>query len=91
MAATAAEACDLVAAAPGRRGLLVPSPLGAPDGVAVLVAGEDPAEYARVLYASLHRADDLGLDLLVAVPPPEEGLGLAIADRLRRAAGGGGA
>lgn len=45
----------------------------------------DPAGFARVLYARLREADSLG-DLILVVPPPESGLGLAVADRLRRAA-----
>jgi L-threonylcarbamoyladenylate synthase len=42
--------------------------------------------YARDLYAALRRADAAGLDVLVVVPPADEGLGAAINDRLRRSA-----
>jgi len=42
---------------------------------------------ARGLYAMLRQADADGFDAIVVVLPPEEGLGLAIADRLRKAAG----
>ncbi len=42
---------------------------------------------ARELYAALHRLDSLPLDLILAEPVPEEGLGRAINDRLQRAAG----
>jgi len=52
------------------------SDLGAPD------------EYARVLYGRLREADRLGLDVLVVIPPPAEGIGVAVRDRLRRAATG---
>ena len=45
------------------------------------------AEQARQLYLRLRQADDLGLDVLVAVPPMDAGLGHAVCDRLRRAAG----
>lgn len=86
VAATVVEALDLVAAGSGRRGLLLPHAAEVPEGVALLVADDDPSGYARVLYARLRQADQLGLDVLVAVPPPEEGLGVAVADRLRRAA-----
>jgi L-threonylcarbamoyladenylate synthase len=41
---------------------------------------------AANLFACLHRLDALGLDLLLAEPLPEIGLGLAIMDRLRKAA-----
>lgn len=67
-------------------GVLLPRAVVVPAGVTLLVADEDPAAYARVLYARLRQADRLGLDLLVAVAPPEEGVGVAVADRLRRAA-----
>ena len=88
VAATVAEALDRAAAAPERCGLLLPRPVDVPAGVTLLVADEEPAGYARVLYARLRQADHLGLDLLVVVPPAEQGLGVAVADRLRRAASG---
>lgn len=39
------------------------------------------------LYGSLRRADDAGADVIVVPLPEEAGLGLAVADRLRKAAG----
>ena len=48
--------------------------------------GRDNGAYARDLYAALRRAAAAGLDVLVVVPPADEGLGAAINDRLRRAA-----
>jgi L-threonylcarbamoyladenylate synthase len=45
------------------------------------------ADYARKLYGFLRELDQRGCDLIVASLPVEEGLGLAIANRLRRAAG----
>jgi len=86
VAATVDEAVALAVATGGRTGLLLPGTAAAPPGVALLVADDDPAGYARALYASLRRADRLGLDLVIAVPPVEEGVGVAVADRLRRAA-----
>lgn len=56
------------------------------DGVVTLAAPVDADEYARVLYAALRHADALGLDVVLAVPPAPEGIGAAVADRLRRAA-----
>ncbi len=47
----------------------------------------DPDADARDLYARLRAADDAGADVVLAVLPSETGLGTAIADRLRRAAG----
>jgi L-threonylcarbamoyladenylate synthase len=41
----------------------------------------------RELYASLRRADSWGVDVIVVPLPEEKGMGLAVADRLRKAAG----
>ncbi len=46
----------------------------------------DLREAAATLFAKLRRLDAAGLDLIVAEPVPEQGLGLAIMDRLRKAA-----
>ncbi|MFB9691043.1 Sua5 family C-terminal domain-containing protein [Amycolatopsis plumensis] len=54
---------------------------------AVVAIPESMAEYARGLYGFLRELDRLGCDLIVASLPVEQGLGLAIANRLRRAAG----
>ncbi|HVW32527.1 MAG TPA: L-threonylcarbamoyladenylate synthase [Acidimicrobiia bacterium] len=68
-------------------GLLAPGRIsGLPPGVDALPpAGGAPA-YAQCLYQRLREADRRGLDVLLAVPPPERGIGAAVADRLRRAA-----
>ena len=55
--------------------------------VAVLPAGP-AAAHAQRLYAELRRLDGMGVDVLVAQPSPDGGLGLAINDRLQRAAQG---
>jgi L-threonylcarbamoyladenylate synthase len=58
-----------------------------PDQVVVLDAPRDAEEYARVLYARLREADALDLDVLLVVSPrSSDGLGAAVADRVRRAA-----
>jgi L-threonylcarbamoyladenylate synthase len=59
------------------------------DGVraGLLDPGPDPDAYARHLYEWLRRADEDGLEVLVAVPPAASGLGWAVRDRLRKAAG----
>lgn len=85
MARSADEALDRATAGTVRAGVLLPRAAEVPSGITLLVAGEDPAAYAQVLYARLRQADKLGLDLLVAVAPAEDGLGVAVADRLRRA------
>ncbi len=54
-----------------------------------LEAPDDPAEYARVLYARLRAADAPDVDVIVAVAPVDDGgIGSAVLDRLRRAAAG---
>jgi L-threonylcarbamoyladenylate synthase len=54
---------------------------------AVLAIPEASADYARGLFGYLRELDARGCDLIIASLPVEEGLGLAIANRLRRAAG----
>ncbi|MFI6360357.1 L-threonylcarbamoyladenylate synthase [Streptomyces sp. NPDC050743] len=54
---------------------------------AVVALPGSMAAYARGLYGFLRELDRQGCDLIVASLPVEEGLGLAIANRLRRAAG----
>jgi L-threonylcarbamoyladenylate synthase len=60
-----------------------------PPDVVVLDAPADSDEYARVLYARLREVDRRGVDVLLAVLPPDAGVGVAVGDRLRRAAGRG--
>ncbi|MEU6091610.1 L-threonylcarbamoyladenylate synthase [Streptomyces sp. NPDC047085] len=68
--------------------LLPPSFTDAPvKAHAVVPVPGSPAAYARGLYGFLRELDQRGCDLIVASLPDEEGLGLAIANRLRRAAG----
>jgi L-threonylcarbamoyladenylate synthase len=54
----------------------------------VLATFRDPADYARGLYQRLRDADAQHLDVVLAVPPPDVGVGRAVRDRLRRAAAG---
>ncbi len=46
----------------------------------------DPAEAAANLFSMLHELDALGVSDIAVSPIPEQGLGIAINDRLRRAA-----
>ncbi len=62
------------AAAPGYAASEVLSPTG------------DLREAAATLFAKLRRLDEAGLDLILAEAVPETGLGVAIMDRLRKAA-----
>jgi L-threonylcarbamoyladenylate synthase len=51
-----------------------------------LTPANDSREAATRLFAAMRRLDALHLNLILAEPPPLEGLGPAIADRLRKAA-----
>jgi len=62
-------------------------PVDLPAGATVLAEPVDDADYARHLYRHLRAADGAGLDTVLAVVPEEMGIGAAVADRLRRAAG----
>lgn len=62
-------------------------PVDLPEAVTWLELPADPAAQARVLYRRLRDADACGADVLVAVPPSAGGVGEAVRDRLRRAAG----
>ncbi len=55
--------------------------------VVTIVPSADLDTDARALYARLRAADEEGADFVLAVLPREEGIGAAIADRLRKAAG----
>jgi L-threonylcarbamoyladenylate synthase len=70
-------------------GVLLPAPFAdAPvKAHAVVALPDSPPAYARGLYGLLRELDRQGCDLIVASLPEEDGLGLAIANRLRRAAG----
>ena len=70
-----------------RVGVLAPRRItGLPAGTEALPPAGAAAAYAQCLYQRLREADRRGLDVLLAVPPPETGIGAAVADRLRRAA-----
>jgi L-threonylcarbamoyladenylate synthase len=46
----------------------------------------DPESLARDLYRQLRELDDMGMDVIICPLPPPTGLGLAVRDRLRKAA-----
>ncbi len=72
----------------GLLALLPPTYGGQYAAVEVLSLSGDLCEAAANLFAALHRLDAMNLDRIVARPVPEEGLGVAIQDRLRRCAAG---
>lgn len=83
-----AERASVLASTGARVGIIAERawlPAGLP-GTVTLATPDGAVEYARVLYAALREADVLGLAVVVAVPPVGEGIGAAVADRLRRAA-----
>jgi len=75
----------------GRKALLTCGPLpgeitSAYDMVEILSETGNLTEAACKLFATLRKLDSRGLDLIVAIPAPNRGLGFAINDRLSRAA-----
>ena len=62
---------------------------GTVPGDATLSARGDLAEAAAALYARLHEADASRAERIAVAPVPEIGIGVAINDRLRRAAAPG--
>jgi len=59
---------------------------GALQGDCSLSPTGDSAQAAARLYACLHEAARSGLPRIAVAPVPEDGIGVAINDRLRRAA-----
>ncbi len=55
----------------------------------ILTLSGNPGEAASRLYGAMRALDAAGLNLIVAEEPPASGLGAAISDRLRKAAGRG--
>lgn len=58
-----------------------------PDYIEVLGSRQDLSQVAGRLFAALRNCDRHGIDIILAETFPEEGLGLAIMNRLRKAAG----
>ena len=67
-------------------GLIALSNIKTPEGVIRLASPVNNDEYAHLLYNALRQGDTLGLSNIYAVPPNSEGVGLAINDRLKKAA-----
>ena len=73
-----------------RVGLLTFKPMpgsGSFAAAETLSESGDMTEAAANLFAALHRLDNLDLNLIAAVPVPNQGLGRAVNDRLYRAGG----
>ncbi len=56
------------------------------EGCRVMILSDRETQ-PQDLYASLRRADEQGADVIVVALPPDEGVGAAVVDRLRKAAG----
>lgn len=64
-------------------------PAGIFSSVEILSRKQNLREAATGLFAAMRRLDEAGLDLIVAEEVPEEGIGIAIMDRLRKASANG--
>lgn len=67
-------------------GFLAPDKWDTPSNCVRLARPHSDAEFAQTLYASLRRADDLGLESIYVIAPTGDGVAAAIRDRLQRAA-----
>ena len=67
--------------------ILTPDVMSPGANITIIPLPADDAELARVLYASLRQVDRLGCDVALIALPAETGIGAAIVDRLRKAAG----
>jgi L-threonylcarbamoyladenylate synthase len=79
-----------VRAASGKVAVLAPRSAFGPWGEMSVLAyplPDDVAGMARELYAALRDLDAAGVNVVIAALPPAVGLGEAVGDRLRRAAG----
>ena len=71
--------------APGD-GLIAPIGIKTPDKVIRLAAPKNNTEYAHTLYNALRQGDALGIKNIYVVPAEGVGVGVAINDRLKKAA-----
>lgn len=71
-------------------GIILPEPTGESFNgpVEILSRNGDLKEMAVNLYAAIRRLDSFGLKLMVTLPFPDEGIGRALNDRLKKAANG---
>jgi L-threonylcarbamoyladenylate synthase len=72
-------------AACGFIGLQGPAPADFGE-VRILTRDGDLKTYAAALFGAMHDLENTGVSAIVAAPVPEEGIGIAIMDRLRKAA-----
>jgi len=70
------------------QGFIAHRSIETPQGVIRLASPGDDEEFAQILYSALRQADAQGLAEVVVVQPIGIGIGVAIRDRLARAANG---
>jgi L-threonylcarbamoyladenylate synthase len=70
------------------QGFIAHKNIETPQGVIRLASPDDDEEFAQILYSALREADAQGLLEVVVVQPIGIGIGVAIRDRLARAANG---
>jgi L-threonylcarbamoyladenylate synthase len=70
------------------QGLIAHSSIQTPEGVIRIASPSNDEEFARILYSALREADVRGLAEVVVIQPIGIGIGVAIRDRLARAANG---
>jgi len=70
------------------QGFIAHKNIETPQGVIRLASPSDDEEFAQILYSALRKADATGLSEVVVIQPIGMGIGVAIRDRLRRAAAG---
>ena len=70
------------------QGFIAHKNIETPQGVIRLASPSDDEEFAQILYSALREADAQGLAEVVVVQPIGIGIGVAIRDRLARAANG---
>ena len=66
------------------QGFIARADVATPDGVVRLASPKSDDEFARILYAALHAADEQGLQTVVVKQPAGDGIAIAIRDRLKR-------
>jgi L-threonylcarbamoyladenylate synthase len=70
------------------QGFIALATTATPQDVIRIASPNDDVEFAQSLYASLRKADELGLSHVVIEQPTGSGIAVAIRDRLMRAANG---
>lgn len=68
--------------------LMALSAFETPEDVYRISSPENVSDFARLLYSSLRRADELGFEVIVVLIPEGQGIEIALLDRVRKASNG---